>query len=78
MIVVSEIVTLDGVIQDGTGDEGFARGGWAGRAGPRGREQTAKILLDDALGSDALHWADAPTSCSPRDGHPGPESWPTG
>jgi dihydrofolate reductase len=53
-IVVSENVTLDGVVQDGTGDEGFGRGGWAGRAGPRGREETAKILLDEALRSDAL------------------------
>ena len=28
-IVVSENVTLDGVIQDPVGDEGFRAGGWA-------------------------------------------------
>ena len=30
-IVVSENVTLDGVIQDPAGDEGFRVGGWIGR-----------------------------------------------
>ena len=30
-IVMSENVSLDGVIQDPAGDEGFARGGWVGR-----------------------------------------------
>jgi hypothetical protein len=29
-IVVSDNVTLDGVIQDPAGDEGFGRGGWVG------------------------------------------------
>jgi dihydrofolate reductase len=53
-IVISENVTLDGVIQDPTGEEGFRHGGWAGRAGPRGREATAKVLLDEALGAEAL------------------------
>ena len=52
-IVISENVTLDGVIQDPTGEEGFRHGGWAGRAGPRGREATAKVLLDEALGAEA-------------------------
>jgi hypothetical protein len=32
-IVVSENVTLDGVIQDPAGDEGFRPGGWAGLIG---------------------------------------------
>ena len=53
-IVISENVTLDGVIQDPTGEEGFRHGGWAGRAGPRGREATAKVLLDEALGTEAM------------------------
>ena len=30
-IVISENVTLDGVVQDPTGEEGFARGGWFGQ-----------------------------------------------
>ena len=29
-IVVSDNVSLDGVIQDPAGDEGFERGGWVG------------------------------------------------
>jgi dihydrofolate reductase len=53
-IVVSENVTLDGVVEDPTGVEGFRLGGWVGRVGGPGREGAAKILLDEALGSDAL------------------------
>ena len=34
-IVVSENVTLDGVVQDPAGAEGFGRGGWVGRVGER-------------------------------------------
>jgi dihydrofolate reductase len=52
-IVISENVSLDGVIQDPVGDEGFSRGGWVGRVGDRGREGAAKILLDEALGAEA-------------------------
>ncbi len=53
-IVISENVSLDGVIEDPAGDEGFARGGWVGRVGDRGRDEAAKILLDEALGAEAL------------------------
>jgi len=52
-IVVSENVTLDGVVQDPAGAEGFRQGGWVGRVGDRGREQAAKVLLDEALGAQA-------------------------
>jgi dihydrofolate reductase len=52
-IVVSENVTLDGVVQDPAGAEGFRQGGWVGRVGDRGREQAAKVLLDEALGAKA-------------------------
>jgi len=52
-IVVSENVTLDGVVQDPAGAEGFGRGGWVGRVGARGREGAAKVLLDEALGAEA-------------------------
>jgi hypothetical protein len=34
-IVVSENVTLDGVVEDPAGAEGFGRGGWVGRVGER-------------------------------------------
>jgi dihydrofolate reductase len=52
-IVVSENVTLDGVVQDPAGAEGFGRGGWVGRVDERGREEAAKVLLDEALGAEA-------------------------
>jgi dihydrofolate reductase len=52
-IVVSENVTLDGVVEDPAGAEGFRRGGWVGRVGERGREEAAKVLLDEALGAEA-------------------------
>jgi dihydrofolate reductase len=53
-IIISENVTLDGVIQDPTGDEGFRHGGWVGRIGDRGREEAAKVVLDEALGTEAM------------------------
>jgi dihydrofolate reductase len=52
-IVVSENVTLDGVVQDPAGAESFERGGWVGRVGERGRGKAAKVLLDEALGAEA-------------------------
>jgi dihydrofolate reductase len=51
-IVVSEFVSLDGVIEDPAGDEGFARGGWVGEI--KGREEADKVKLDEALGAEAL------------------------
>ena len=38
-IVISENVTLDGVVQDPAGVEGFRLGGWIGRIGDRGRQE---------------------------------------
>src|ERR671937_2070362 len=52
-IVVSENVTLDGVVEDPAGVEGFGRGGWVGRIGERGREEAAKVLLYETLGAEA-------------------------
>jgi dihydrofolate reductase len=52
-IVISENITLDGVIEDPAGAEGFSRGGWVGRIGERSREEAAKVLLDEALGAEA-------------------------
>ena len=46
-IVVSENITLDGVVEDPAGAEGFGRGGWVGRVGERGREEAAKVLVDE-------------------------------
>src|SRR5437773_7639304 len=53
MLVVSENVTLDGVVQDPAGAEGFGRGGWVGRIGEPGREGAAKVLLEEALRAEA-------------------------
>ncbi len=51
-IVVSENVTLDGVIQDPAGDEGFRAGGWVGLI--KDSPQLAKLALDEALAAGAL------------------------
>jgi dihydrofolate reductase len=51
-IVISDNVSLDGVIQDPAGDEGFTRGGWVGRIAAL--PEVAKVALDEALGSEAL------------------------
>ena len=53
-IIIGENVSLDGVIQDPAGDEGFQRGGWVGRVGDRGREEAAQVLLEEALGTEAM------------------------
>ncbi|TML27456.1 MAG: deaminase [Actinobacteria bacterium] len=51
-IVVSENVSLDGVIQDPAGDEGFRLGGWVGLI--KNSPQLNKLALDEALGAEAL------------------------
>ncbi len=53
-IVISENVSLDGVIQDPAGVEGFRLGGWVGRIGGQGREEAATVALDEALGAEAF------------------------
>jgi dihydrofolate reductase len=51
-IVISDNVSLDGVIQDPAGDEGFKRGGWVGLI--KDRPQLSQLALDEALGAEAL------------------------
>jgi dihydrofolate reductase len=51
-IVVSDNVSLDGVIQDPAGDEGFSRGGWVGLI--KDRPGANRLALDEALGTEAL------------------------
>jgi dihydrofolate reductase len=51
-IVVSENVTLDGVIQDPAGDEGFRHGGWVGLIS--NSPQLGQLALDEALGQEAF------------------------
>jgi dihydrofolate reductase len=51
-IVISENVSLDGVVQDPAGDEGFRLGGWVGLI--KDRPGANKLALDEALGAEAL------------------------
>ena len=53
-IVISENVSLDGVVQDPTGEEGFARGGWFAEVGDGDRAAWAEVELDEALRAEAL------------------------
>jgi len=53
-IVVSQLVTLDGVVQDPDGAEGFERGGWFDRFLGEDREAWAPLLFAEALRADAL------------------------
>jgi dihydrofolate reductase len=53
-IVISENVSLDGVVEDPTGEEGFRHGGWSNQFLAKDREAWAKVNLDEALGSEAL------------------------
>ena len=51
-IIVSDNVSLDGVIQDPAGDEGFRVGGWIGQI--KDRPELNKLALEEALGAEAL------------------------
>ena len=60
-IIVSENVTLDGVVQDPAGDEGFKAGGWVGLI--KDRPQLNQLAVDQALNAEAFllgrrtyHW----------------------
>ena len=53
-IVISENVSLDGVVQDPTGEEGFRHGGWFNQIGDKDREEWAKVEFEEALGAEAL------------------------
>jgi dihydrofolate reductase len=53
-IVVSQNVTLDGVVQDPTGEEGFTHGGWFGDVEEKDREAWGQAEFDEALRTEAL------------------------
>ncbi len=53
-IVISTNASLDGVVQDPDGQEGFRLGGWFGQFGGKDLEAWAKVSLDEALGAEAL------------------------
>jgi dihydrofolate reductase len=53
-IVISTNVSLDGVVQDPDGNEGFSRGGWFNQYGGKDLEEWAKISYAEALDTTAL------------------------
>ncbi|MBW8750092.1 MAG: dihydrofolate reductase family protein [Propionibacteriales bacterium] len=53
-IIVSQNVSLDGVVQDPTGDDGFARGGWFSRMSDVDREAWAEVEYAEAVDADAM------------------------
>jgi dihydrofolate reductase len=53
-IVISTNASLDGIVQDPDGQEGFRLGGWFGEFGGKDLEAWAKISLDEALSTEAL------------------------
>ena len=53
-IVVSQNMSLDGVVQDPTGEEGFRHGGWFLEYGSEDYEAWAEVGLEEARDADAL------------------------
>jgi dihydrofolate reductase len=53
-IIISQNITLDGVVQDPTGEEGFKHGGWWVQVASIDREGFYNAALDEALRAQAL------------------------
>jgi dihydrofolate reductase len=53
-IVVTTNISLDGVVQDPDGKEGFRHGGWFARFGGKDLEGWAKVETEEALRSEAM------------------------
>jgi dihydrofolate reductase len=53
-IVVSTNASLDGVVQDPDGKEGFRLGGWFAQFGGEDLEPWARVFYEESLGTDAL------------------------
>jgi dihydrofolate reductase len=53
-IVISTNVSLDGVVQDPGGDEGFRLGGWFAQHGGKDLEDWAKVMFEATLRIEAL------------------------
>ncbi len=53
-IVITTNVSLDGVVQDPDGQEGFKLGGWFAQFGGKDLEEWARVETDEALGAQAL------------------------
>ncbi|MET8292366.1 dihydrofolate reductase family protein [Streptomyces sp. NPDC005132] len=53
-IVISQNITLDWVVEDPTGEEGFRHGGWFEKMSDADRQEWAKIEYDEAQRASAL------------------------
>ena len=53
-IVLSENITLDGVVQDPTGEEGSKHGGWFLEVEDKDRQEWGKVEFQEALEAEAL------------------------
>jgi dihydrofolate reductase len=53
-IIVSQNISLDGVVQDPRGDEGLGRGDWLAMVSDRDRMEWSEELLAEASAAEAL------------------------
>jgi dihydrofolate reductase len=53
-IVITTNVTLDGVVQDPDGQDGFEQGGWFSEFGGKDLQDWAELETEEALGAEAL------------------------
>ena len=53
-IIISENISLDGVIQDPTGEDGLGRGSWFTRISDHDRDEWAKVEFEEALRAEAV------------------------
>jgi dihydrofolate reductase len=53
-IVITENITLDGVVQDPTGAEGLPQGGWFSEFGGKDLAEWNKVAFDEALAAEGL------------------------
>ncbi len=53
-IVITTNISLDGVVEDPDGQEGFTLGGWFGQFGGKDLEAWGKVETEETLGAEAL------------------------
>ncbi len=53
-VVITTNISLDGVVEDPDGQEGFALGGWFGQFGGKDLEAWTKVETEEAVGAEAL------------------------
>jgi dihydrofolate reductase len=53
-LIITTNISLDGVTQDPTGEEGFRLGGWFQEFGGKDLEQWAKVATKEALAAEAM------------------------